>query len=196
MIAWLEGTLREKTPARCVVVCGGVGYSVAVPASTFARLPAETGRAELFVHTHVREGAIELYGFHSRREREVFELLLDVSGIGPRMAINILSGIPPEELLSALSRGDKARLDVIPGVGKKTAEKILFELRDKASKVGLEGEGVAAASPTTTDVISALVNLGYKRPQAETAARKVLDGSGADRPFDELFRAALQEISR
>jgi len=195
MIAYLEGTLREKSPTRCVVACNGVGYGVRVPASTYAKLPAEGGKALLHIHTHVRENAIELFGFSTFNEQQVFELLLEVSGIGPRVALNTLSGISAEDLLRAVSSADVTRLSKIPGVGKKTAEKMVFELKDKLPRIAAEA-GLPRPSGPLEDLVSALVNLGYKQSHAEAAAQKVLEEIGKDASFDQLFRAALKGMGK
>ncbi|MEW6774831.1 MAG: Holliday junction branch migration protein RuvA [Bdellovibrionota bacterium] len=195
MIAWLEGTLREKNTTRCVVVCGGVGYGVRVPASTYARLPEVGGKAAFFIHTHVREDALELFGFGTRAEQEAFELLLSISGIGPRVALNILSGISPGDLFGAILSGNPDRLRVVPGVGRKTAEKIVFELKDKLPAGAVEGAPAAGPAGTAADLASALVNLGYKRPLAERVVQKILREQGEEAAFDELLRSALQELN-
>ena len=200
LIAWLEGILKEKNPQRCVLVCAGVGYGVVVPATTYARLPAEGKAAGLYIHTNVREGAIELFGFGTKDERTSFETLIKISGVGPKLAVNILSGISPGELAQAVADGDKARLGVIPGIGKKTAEKILFELRDKLP--ALPGGGAAAAAGAAApaggvrgDLVSAMMNLGYKPPLAEKAAATAIKELGEDAGFDDLFRSALQQLA-
>lgn len=197
MIAWLEGILKEKNPRRCVVVCAGVGYGVMVPATTYARMPDEGKNVGLHIHTNVREGAIELFGFGTADEQTSFETLIRLSGVGPRLAMNILSGISPAELAQAVADGDKARLGVIPGIGKKTAEKILFELRDKLPALPGAGGAAVPAAPggMVGDLISALVNLGYKAPLADKAARNAIKAAGEDAEFDDLFRRALQELS-
>lgn len=200
MIAWLEGILKEKNPQRCVVVCAGVGYGVMVPATTYARLPAEGQAAGLYIHTHVREGAIELFGFGTKEERTGFETLIKISGVGPKLALGILSGISPAELAQAVADSDKARLGVIPGIGKKTAEKILFELRDKLPALpgAAAASGARAGAPASAgvqgDLVSALVNLGYKAPLAEKAAATAIKELGDDAGFDDLFRSALQQL--
>jgi Holliday junction DNA helicase RuvA len=198
MIAWLEGILKDKNPRRCVIVCAGVGYGVMVPATTYARLPAEGEPAGLHIHTNVREGAIELFGFGTREEQISFETLIKINGVGPRLAMNILSGISPADLARAVADADKARLGVIPGIGKKTAEKILFELRDKLPALpGGSGGAAVPAAPggIVGDLISALINLGYKPLLAEKAARGALKEAGETAEFDDLFRRALQELT-
>jgi holliday junction DNA helicase RuvA len=191
MIARLRGKLAEKEPARIVVDVNGVGYEVFVPATTFTAMPASGADVSVDIHTHVREDAIALYGFSSRQERRVFEKLIGISGIGPRLAITILSGGSVEGLVTAIRRGDLARLTAIPGVGKKTAERIVVELRDKLQDLAEE-----APKPTVeVDVLSALENLGYSRPIAEAALRRATDGETAAE-FDVLFKRSLQILTK
>lgn len=202
MIAHLRGTLLEKTPRSVVVENHGVGYEVSVPLSTFYALPDE-GEVALHVHTNVREDAITLFGFHTRVEKAVFLLLVSVSGIGPRLAINVLSGIGPGELLEAIAGGDAARLRAIPGVGKKTAERIALELKDRAetllSEDGTGGRAEALVGPPgdrggAKDAVSALVNLGYPPRSAKQAVEKA--GRGVDGAnLEELIREALRLLS-
>lgn len=195
MIAHLTGKLLERTPASVVVDVQGVGYEVLVPVSTFSHLPALGETVSLRIHTHVREDAIQLFGFLSLVEKQLFEKLITVSGIGPRLALSILSGINAGDLVLAIRQSNLARLTTIPGVGKKTAERIVVELRDK-----LDGYAVETTAPTAPaftsaaeDVLSALVNLGYSRPVAEKAvskaASKHLEGS-----FDDLFKLCMKTI--
>jgi Holliday junction DNA helicase RuvA len=195
MISHLRGALLSLTPEVAVVDVGGVGYGVSVPLSTYyelQRLPAST-EVSLFVHTHVREDAIALYGFWSERERALFERLITVSGVGPRLARVILSGLPPEELLRALAAGDIARLTRTPGVGKKTAERLVLELREKAAE--LAAATALAPEPGDEDLLVALVNLGYRRGDAERAltdVRREREGAGVP----ELLRLALKRLAR
>jgi Holliday junction DNA helicase RuvA len=194
MIAHLRGTLIAKHPNQAVVEAGGVGYDVAISVPTFSDLPAAGSQVALHIHTHVREDAIALFGFLRIEEKQLFEKLLAVSGIGPKLAITILSGMPVAEMTGAIRGGDVARLTRIPGVGKKTAERMVLELRDKLEEFGATAPA-KANSPVEEDVLSALVNLGYQRTAAEralsTAAR-----SGAADEFDTLFREALAALSR
>ena len=195
MIGQLTGAVVRKTPEKVLLDVHGVGYEVHVPISTYLELErlADGATASLHVHTHVREDAIALYGFWTERERELFEKLIAVGGIGPRLARVILSGMPPDDLLAALAAGDTARLSTIPGVGKKTAERMVLELKEKVQ--ALAAELPARAVPLGDDLVSALVNLGYKPSQAERAvalARR--DEPEAD--FPALLRASLKRLSR
>ena len=195
MIAHLSGTLLERTPAEVVIDVGGVGYRLFVSVQTYQRLPPAGASVDLVVHTHVREDAIQLYGFGERAERELFLLLTQVDGIGPRLAINILSGIPATDLREALRAGDTVRLVAIPGVGKKIAERMIVYLRDRVAALA---EGPEAPRGDGQDVpqaaVSALVNLGYRKPESERAVDAAL---GAGRSgFEDLFREALRRISR
>lgn len=200
MIARIRGRLASQEPHRVVVDVGGVGYLLFIPLSTYYRLPPPPAEVSLFVHTHVREDAIQLFGFHTREEQAVFELLQGVSGIGPRLATNILSGISPEELVPALSGGDVARLRAVPGVGKKLAERLVVELREKVASIhlGAEGPGTAPSPPgqdaTLEDVISALVNLGFNRKEAAKAAEAVRQELGPAADFEELIKSALRGV--
>jgi Holliday junction DNA helicase RuvA len=197
MIAFLRGRIHEKRPSRITIDVQGVGYDVAVPLSTFYVLGDEGSEAALRVHTHVREDALLLYGFATALEQAVFERLIAISGIGPKLALAVLSGIEPGELVGAVQRGDVVRLTRIPGVGKKTAERIGLELKDKLPD-DLVQAGAAAASPEDrlrTDLASALVNLGYHR----SAVDSVLDALLKEQPspaFETALRAALRELGR
>ncbi|HVQ65540.1 MAG TPA: Holliday junction branch migration protein RuvA [Terriglobia bacterium] len=191
MIARLRGKLAEKEPARVVIDVGGVGYEVFIPTTTFTAMPNAGAEVSLDIHTHVREDALSLYGFSSRQERRVFERLISISGIGPKLAVTILSGGSVEGLVGAIRRGDLARLTSIPGVGKKTAERIVVELRDKLQEFTEE----PAKPVVETDVLSALENLGYSRPMAEAAVRRAANGD-EDAAFDVLFKRALQILTK
>jgi Holliday junction DNA helicase RuvA len=191
MISRLRGKLIEKEPARVVIDVNGVGYEVFVPVTTFAAMPENGSEVSLDIYTHVREDIIALYGFSSRQERRVFERLISISGIGPRLAVTILSGGSVEGLVGAIRRGDLARLTAIPGVGKKTAERIVIELRDKLQDVTEE-----APKPTVeVDVMSALENLGYPRAMVEAAVRRAVDGD-AEASFEVLFKRTLQILTK
>jgi holliday junction DNA helicase RuvA len=196
MIAFLRGRLFEKHPNRVIVEVAGVGYDVSVPLSTFY-VAGETGsEISLRIHTHVREDQLALYGFATPLELAVFERLIEVSGIGPRLALSVLSGIEPRELVSAIQRADLARLTRIPGVGKKTAERVVVELRDRLPK-SVEAAGAAVAPPEPgdalrDDLISALSNLGYHRHSID----KVLERVDDSLQFEEALRRALKELSR
>ncbi len=196
MIGQLRGRLADKRPNQVLVDVGGVGYLVHVPLSTFASLGELHTEVTLLIHTHVREDAFSLYGFLSSREKHFFELLLSASGVGPSLALKILSGMSVEELVPAIRSGDLARLTRIPGVGRKTAERIVVELKDKLEAVAIEAQKPAAASPAgaEADVVSALVNLGYDARAAETAAAEAKQEVGVT-SFEKLLRAALQSLS-
>jgi Holliday junction DNA helicase RuvA len=181
----------QKEPTRVVVDVHGVGYEVFVPLTTFTALPESGSEVSMDVHTHVREDVIALYGFSSRQERKVFERLISVSGIGPRLAVTILSGGSVDGLVGAIRRGDLARLTSISGVGKKTAERIIVDLRDKLQDLSEE----AARPPVEVDVLSALENLGYSRAIAEGAMRRAADGD-QDAGFDVLFKRTLQILTK
>ena len=198
MIAHLRGTLLAKHPNQAIVETHGVGYDVAISVPTFTDLPAAGAEVALHIHTHVREDALSLYGFLRLAEKQLFEKLLTVSGIGPTLAIKILSGMPADEMVGAIRGGDLGRLTRIPGIGKKTAERMVLELRDKlpaSAGASHTSTSTALASPVEEDVISALVNLGYQRAAADKAllvARSV----GNLQSFDVLFREALGSLSR
>jgi len=196
MIGQLRGMLAGKRPNQVLVDVGGVGYLVQVPLSTFAALGELHTEVTLLVHTHVREDALALYGFVSSREKHFFELLLSASGVGPSLALKILSGMSVEELVPAIRGGDLARLTRIPGVGRKTAERIVVELKDKLEAVTAEAARPAAASPAgaEADVVSALVNLGYEARAAENAVGEAKREAGVTH-FEKLLRASLQALS-
>ena len=195
MIALLRGLLIEKHPNQAIVETGGVGYDVTIPVSTFTRLPEVGAEVLLRIHTHVREDALALYGFLTQDEKSLFEKLIGVSGIGPKLAVTILSGLAAPDLTDAIRRGDVAKLVRIPGIGKKTAERMVLELREKMPAAS--GEEVAtpagAFSAVDQDVLSALLNLGCARQNAEAAVRKAkTDGAPAE--FEPLFRRALDLV--
>ena len=193
MIAHLRGKLLAKHPNQAIVETGGVGYDVTISVPTFSDLPGIGGEVSLHIHTHVREDIIALYGFLSSAEKKLFEKLVTVSGIGPKLAITILSGMAADEMINAIRGNDIARLTRIPGIGKKTAERMVLELRDK---LPVEKYGEVAAMPTLSaaeeDVLSALVNLGYQRAVAEKALASVSKNG----QFDAMFRQALAALSR
>ncbi len=196
MIGQLRGRLVAKQPNQVVVDVGGVGYLVQIPLSTFTGLGELNSETTLLIHTHVREDQIALYGFLTTREKQLFRLLLEASGVGPALAVKLLSGMPLDELVPAIRRGDVARLVQIPGVGRKTAERIVVELRDRlAALEAAEEEPLAARTPLEADVLSALLNLGYDRRAAERATDEAAR-NGAGRDFEEWLRAALQHLSR
>ncbi len=197
MIGQLRGRLVAKQPNQVVVDVGGVGYLVQIPLSTFTGLGELNSETTLLIHTHVREDQLALYGFLTAREKQLFRLLLEASGVGPALAVKLLSGLPLDELVLALRRGDVARLVQVPGVGRKTAERIVVELRDRLAALGgaEEEEKLTAHAPLEADVLSALLNLGYDRRAAERATAEAAR-NGVGRGFEELLRAALQHLSR
>jgi Holliday junction DNA helicase RuvA len=196
MIAHLKGSVFRKTTESVIIDANGIGYEVFVPLSTFYNLPDEAGSASLHIYTHVREGILALFGFHTKLEKDIFMMLIFVSGIGPKLAVNILSGIGPQELLEAIARSDSLRLQAIPGVGKKTAERIPLELKDRALKV--LGQAKASAlhipegedRPLIDDALSALVNLGYSAKFAKPALEKARDTVN-EMTLEGLIREAL-----
>jgi Holliday junction DNA helicase RuvA len=196
MIGLLRGRLLEKRPNQVIVDVGGVGYLVAVPLSTFAALAELHAEVTLLIYTHVREDALALYGFLSAREKHLFELLLGASGVGPTLALKILSGMNVEELIPAIRTGDLGRLTKIPGVGRKTAERMVVELKDKLEAVAVEPEKPARASPTSveSDVKSALLNLGYDERTADAALSQAKREAGTAN-FEKLLRITLAAIS-
>jgi holliday junction DNA helicase RuvA len=198
VIAHLRGTILEKQPNRVVVDVGGVGYDVAVPLSTFYGLAGVGGPVSLRVHTHVREDAIALFGFATPLELELFEKLIGISGIGPKVGLAVLSGIEPVELIGAIERGDLARLTAIPGVGKKTSERIVLELKDRLPKtVAVAAASVVPDVPVLRDdLLSALINLGYHRPLAEKAVDAALRAAGRDAGFERTLKQALRELAK
>src|SRR5438309_8908278 len=202
MIGQLRGRLAEKRPNQVLIDVGGVGYVVQVPLSAYAALGELHAEVTLLIHTHVREDALALFGFVSAREKHFFELLISASGVGPALALKILSGMSVDELLPAIRSGDLVRLTRIPGVGRKTAERIVVELRDKlAAMERQQPERVPAAGRTQleSDVVSALLNLGYDRRAAEKALEEVSvngrGGASAMQTFEALLRATLQHLS-
>jgi len=196
MIAHLRGKLLAKHPNQAVVETGGVGYDVTISVPTFSDLPAVGADVALHIHTHVREDVIALYGFLRSSEKVLFEKLITVSGIGPKLAITILSGMPADEMVGAIRGNDVARLTRIPGIGKKTAERMVLELRDKLpGTVPAVTTAVPAMSATEEDVLSALVNLGYQRSAAEKALEATMK-SGKLGSFDALFRGAMAALSK
>jgi len=195
MIALLSGQLAHRAPDHIIVDVGGVGYQLHIPLSTFYRLP-DTGQVRLQVYTNVREDAITLFGFFTSAEKDLFTLLISVSGVGPKLGITILSHIAPAELALALSQGDVTRLIAIPGIGKKSAERLVLELQDKASVYALSASltaPLAADTPADShhqDALSALINLGYKESLAKQALRNLKSAPGT--PREQILKAALQ----
>jgi Holliday junction DNA helicase RuvA len=195
VIARLEGVLAEKKPEAVILDVAGVGYDVRVPLSTYLELPSEGKTIRLRIYTHVREDALQLYGFLSDAERQAFVLLIGISKIGPRIALAILSGLPTAELVRALRDGDIGALRRIPGVGAKTAERIVMELRDKVALLETAAGPAAAAGGIEEETVSALVNLGYVRTQAERAVRSALEGLRERPTLEALVREALRVVA-
>ena len=200
MIAHLKGSVFRKTTESVIIDANGIGYEVFVPLSTFYNLPDEAGSASLHIYTHVRDGILALFGFHTKLEKDIFMMLIFVSGIGPKLAVNILSGIGPQELLEAIARSDSLRLQAIPGVGKKTAERISLELKDRALKVLGQEEASALHIPEgedrqlIDDALSALVNLGYSAKSAKPALEKARDTVN-EMTLEGLIREALRILA-
>jgi Holliday junction DNA helicase RuvA len=195
MIAHLRGRLLSKQPQQAIVEAAGVGYDVAISVTTYTSLPAEGAEVSLHIHTQVREDTLALYGFLDRNDKCIFERLITVSGVGPKLAITIQSGLPTERLVAALRAQDHATLTRIPGVGKKLSERLVVELKDKLEDMAVAAPAVAAAGPAAEDVLSALVNLGYQRPSAQKAIETaVAKDKSVGEHFDALFRAALMTI--
>ncbi len=198
MIGLLRGRILEKQPNKIIVDVQGVGYELLVPLSTYYDLGDEGADVSLRVHTHVREDALQLYGFRTTLEQQLFERLIGISGIGPKLAVAVLSGIETRELVAAVQRGDVARLTRVPGVGKKTSERIVLELKDRLAQLAVPVAATAdapAEGRLRDDLLSALQNLGYQRPLAEKAIGAVLAADG-DATFDRALRAALRELMR
>jgi holliday junction DNA helicase RuvA len=201
MIAHLRGRLFAKSPNQAIVEAGGVGYDVIISIPTFSELPAEGAEVSLHIHTHVREDALALFGFLRAEEKKLFEKLIGVSGIGPKLAITILSGMEATEMVSAIRGNDVGRLVRIPGIGKKTAERMVLELRDKLADFGVAAAATGAASPVENDVLSALVNLGYQQAAAERAIATIAKTraaatAGSQVSFETLFREALAALTK
>jgi len=196
MIAHLRGNLLVKHPNQAIIETGGVGYDVTISVPTFSDLPAIGVEVSLHIHTHVREDQIALYGFFRAAEKQLFEKLLTVSGIGPKLAITILSGMAADEMIGAIRGNDVARLTRIPGIGRKTAERMVLELRDKLPAHPSDHEEVIPPiTPVEEDVLSALLNLGYQRGPAEKALAAA-SKTGKARSFDSLFREAMGGLSK
>ncbi len=197
MIAHISGTLAQKIPGEIVVDVNGVGYQIWIPLNVFYGLPEIGGRISLQVYTHVREDALQLFGFQDIAEKQIFLLLTAVSGIGPKLAINILSGIPAHDLARALKEGNQVRLVGVPGVGKKLAERMIVELKDKLLNFpadDLPNQPAAADSQVMQDAVSALVNLGYRRGEAENTVRAVLNDGEAS--LENVLKEGLRRMGR
>jgi len=199
MIAHIKGILSQKTPDSVVIDVGGVGYELFIPLSTFYNLPEEGEVVFLHAHTQMREDALILFGFYTVEEKELFRLLISVTSIGPKVARNILSGIGPEELKTAIAASDKARLATIPGIGGKSAERLILELKDKVKTMSVEAPARPGAPEEGTvagDVLSALDNLGYKAAMATEAVKKAKGAMAEGFGFEELFKEALKLLSK
>ena len=197
MIAHLRGKLLEKHPNQAVVETGGVGYDVTISIPTFSELTSVGSEVALHIHTHVREDQLALYGFGRPEEKQLFEKLITVSGIGPKLGITILSGMRADDMVRAIRGNDIARLTKIPGIGKKTAERMVLELRDKLPPQGADQvREVPSLSATQEDVLSALVNLGYQRSPAEHAVRRAIERLGNAASFEQLFRQTMSLLQK
>jgi Holliday junction DNA helicase RuvA len=197
VIAQISGTLAHKVPGEVIVDVGGVGYQVFIPLNVFYRLPEIGARVSLYIHTHLREDALQLFGFQEATEKQVFLLLNSVAGIGPKLALNILSGIPADELAQAIKEGDQLRLVSIPGVGKKLAERMIVELRDKFATFQAQVTETPVASNGSQlmqDAVSALVNLGYRKAEVEKSVRDTVQSGNTT--LEEVIKEALRRISR
>jgi Holliday junction DNA helicase RuvA len=194
VIGRLVGRLATKATDHVILDVGGVGYLVHIPLSTFYDLPEAESPASLWIHTHVREDTLSLYGFLTERERTLFLMLLDVAGIGPRVALTVLSGIPPTDLIEALRTGDARRLMAVPGVGKKTAERMVLELSEKAAKFLAEPSAARPPAVSSEDVVSALVNLGYRKGDAERAIDSI-GRADAPKDFGDYLKLALKKLT-
>lgn len=205
MIAHLSGTLLAKQPTYVIVDVAGVGYEVSIPVSTFYELDEVGSNVQLRIYTHVREDALQLYGFKTVRERELFQRLISVSGVGPKLGITLLSGMSAEEMISSIRNNNLARLTLIPGIGRKTAERLVVELRDKVASLVSEEEEDVSAKPgavaasseeaAQADALSALLNLGYQRSAAEKAITTALS-EGAGLSVEAILRSALRKLAR
>jgi Holliday junction DNA helicase RuvA len=194
MIGRLTGRLASKAPDHVLLEVGGVGYLVHIPLSTFYDLPEQESPASLWIHTHVREDALALFGFLTEREKSLFLMLLGVTGIGPRVALTVLSGMPPAELVEALRSKDARKLVAVPGVGKKTADRMVLELADKVANLAAEAPAGEPAAVAADDVVSALVNLGYRRSEAERAV-DAISRIGAPKDFGDFLKEALKRLT-
>ena len=197
MIAHLRGRIISKTPNRAILECAGVGYDVSISVATFTSLPAEGVEASLHVYTNVREDQIALFGFSDMQEKRLFERLIAVSGIGPKLALTVLSGIAVDRLVTAIRGNDHGTLTRIPGIGKKTAERVVLELKDKLDDLAGAGAGGAAApvlGEAAEDALSALMNLGYQRAVAQKAVEGAMKDGLAEQGFEALFRGAMGKI--
>ncbi|KUG26984.1 holliday junction dna helicase ruva [hydrocarbon metagenome] len=197
MIGYLTGKIISKKPTRILLDVNGVGYTVNISISTFEKLPDLNESASLFIHTSVKEDAIDLYGFFTPSEKEMFELLISVSGIGPKLAQSLLSGIQVDELKYAIDEGNLSRITAVPGIGRKTAERLLVELRDKINKLTEKFEPAEAGAPSSirSDAIAALVNLGYNLKTAEKIVRDVMN-SRTSITIEDVIKEALSQLNK
>ncbi|TDJ50816.1 MAG: Holliday junction branch migration protein RuvA [Nitrospina sp.] len=193
MIAHLKGTLLKKMPASAILDVNGVGYQVFIPLTTYYELPELGDALSFFIHTHVREDALKLYGFLSEDDKNIFETLIGVNKVGPKLALTILSGLSAQGLAQAVSAQDVARLNAIPGVGSKTAERLVLELKDKLAPLAPSPGTPAASNGVMSDALSALINLGYKRPAAEQALKTVWQNGPAS--LENLIKESLNILS-
>ena len=198
MIAHLKGKLTHKSPVAIIIDVNGVGYQVFVPLSTFYALPELESEISLGIHTHMREEALKLFGFYTTDEKIIFEKLITINKVGPKLALTILSGMPPADILSTINSNDIVKLSTIPGIGRKTAERLILEMRDKLD--GLSLDFIATKDPGPEkglfdDALSALVNLGYKKSQAELALKKVYAESAEDNSIENLIKDSLNLLS-
>ena len=201
MIASLTGRLASKHPGGVVIDVQGVGYDVLIPLSTYYRLPDPAQSVSLTIHTHVREDAIQLFGFLTPREKEAFLLLMSVSGIGPKLALSVISALNVDDLVAAIRNDDHRTLASVPGIGKKSAGRLALELKDKVDKLASPGghQAVTATEPANRlldDALSALVNLGYKASDVKEVVKQVLASRNGDLPLQDLIRAALKELAK
>ena len=201
MFEYIRGSLAQKTPAEAVVEAAGVGYAIAIPLSTYEKLPSPGEQVKLLCHHYVREDAEKLYGFYSQLERDIFRQLIGISNIGPKTAIGILSGITPAELVACVNKGDSSRLRKVPGIGDKTAQRLIMELKGKLPSVGVDAGGQASregpAAPhaeNRSQAYAAMVSLGYSEKQVQTAFARVETVIAADSPVEEWIKKALQVI--
>ena len=195
MIAHLRGRILEKHPSHLILEAAGVGYQVTISVPSFSGLPSEGAEVSLYIHTHVREDTLALYGFLRPAEKQLFEKLITVSGIGPKLAITILSGMQADEMVAAIRGNDVGRLTRIPGIGRKTAERIVLELHDKLPPPGPTAPTAPALNAVEEDVLSALANLGYQRAAAEKALAAIARDGNAQ-SFDRMFRSVLSQLSK
>jgi Holliday junction DNA helicase RuvA len=197
VIAQLQGRIVRKDPQEVIVDVGGVGYRVLIPVSTFYRLPDEGAQTVLRIHTHVREDALALFGFLTGAEHDLFLRLIEVAGVGPRLAVNVLSGMEAPDLIEALRASDVARLTRIPGVGKKTAERLVLELKDKmpARAPAADAAAPEPGGSSRDDLISALVHLGYSRVEAERGVERAMKDDGGGSRFEDLLRRSLRALA-